>query len=238
MLDDLTPLMRAQKVAAWGEVARKLAHEIKNPLTPIQLSAQRVRKAYLKSDPAFEKVLTECTRAIVDEVEALKNLVDEFAQFARLPAANLTPASLHDVIDQALSLYDGLFAGMQIDRHLAPDLPTLRLDSDQMKRVLINLVDNAIEATDHRNRVRPCPGPGPALRGRRRTGDRPSGPRPPVRPPLLHQATRERARPGHREPHRAGASRRDPGRGQPAARGAVRGGAARVTPLVHRGRSR
>jgi two-component system nitrogen regulation sensor histidine kinase NtrY len=145
--------MRAQKVAAWGEVARKLAHEIKNPLTPIQLSAQRVRKAYLKSDPAFEKVLTECTRAIVDEVEALKNLVDEFAQFARLPAANLTPASLHDVIDQALSLYDGLFTGMQIDRHLAPDLPTLRLDSDQMKRVLINLVDNAIEATDKKGRV-------------------------------------------------------------------------------------
>ena len=89
VVDDLTPLMRAQKVAAWGEVARKLAHEIKNPLTPIQLSAQRVRKAWLKSDPAFERIVTECTRAIVDEVEALKNLVDEFAQFARLPAASL-----------------------------------------------------------------------------------------------------------------------------------------------------
>ncbi len=153
VLDDLTPLMRAQKVAAWGEVARKLAHEIKNPLTPIQLSAQRVRKAYLKSDPAFEKVLTECTRAIVDEVEALKTLVDEFAQFARLPAAKLAPASLHEVIDQALSLYDGLYAGVQIDRQLAQDLPTLRLDADQMKRVLINLVDNAIEATDKKGRV-------------------------------------------------------------------------------------
>jgi two-component system, NtrC family, nitrogen regulation sensor histidine kinase NtrY len=153
VLDDLTPLMRAQKVAAWGEVARKLAHEIKNPLTPIQLSAQRVRKAYLKSDPAFEKILTECTRAIVDEVEALKTLVDEFAQFARLPAAKLAPASLHDVIDQALSLYDGLYSGVQIERQLAPDLPTLRLDADQMKRVLINLVDNAIEATDKKGRV-------------------------------------------------------------------------------------
>jgi two-component system nitrogen regulation sensor histidine kinase NtrY len=140
-------------VAAWGEVARKLAHEIKNPLTPIQLSAQRVRKAYLKSDPAFEKILTECTRAIVDEVEALKTLVDEFAQFARLPAARLAPASLHEVIDQALSLYDGLYSGVQIERHLAEDLPTLRLDADQMKRVLINLVDNAIEATDKKGRV-------------------------------------------------------------------------------------
>ena len=153
VVDDLTPLMRAQKVAAWGEVARKLAHEIKNPLTPIQLSAQRVRKAWLKSDPAFEKILTECTRAIVDEVEALKNLVDEFAQFARLPAANLQPAALHDVIEQALSLYDGLFPGVTFERRLAPDLPPLRLDPDQMKRALINLVDNAVEATEGKGRI-------------------------------------------------------------------------------------
>ena len=124
VLDDLTPLMRAQKVAAWGEVARKLAHEIKNPLTPIQLSAQRIRKSHFKGDPDFEKVLAECTRAIVDEVEALKNLVDEFAQFARLPAANLAPGSLHEVIDQALSLYDGLFAGVTMERRLAADLPS------------------------------------------------------------------------------------------------------------------
>jgi two-component system nitrogen regulation sensor histidine kinase NtrY len=153
VIDDLTPLMRAQKVAAWGEVARKLAHEIKNPLTPIQLSAQRVRKAYLKADPELEKIVTECTGAIVEEVEALKNLVDEFAQFARLPAANLVPASLHEVIDQALSLYDGLFTGVRIDRKLATDLPPLRFDPDQMKRVVINLVDNAIEATDKKGTV-------------------------------------------------------------------------------------
>src|SRR5512143_455035 len=153
LVDDLTPLMRAQKVAAWGEVARKLAHEIKNPLTPIQLSAQRIRKAWLKSDPAFEKIVGECTRAIVDEVEALKNLVDEFAQFARLPAASLQPAALDEVIEQALSLYDGLFPGVTFERRLAPDLPPLRLDADQMKRALINLVDNAIEATEGRGNV-------------------------------------------------------------------------------------
>jgi two-component system nitrogen regulation sensor histidine kinase NtrY len=92
VLDDLTPLMRAQKVAAWGEVARKLAHEIKNPLTPIQLSAQRIRKAYVKSAPDFEKILNECSEAIVTEVDALKDLVDEFAQFARLPAATWSRA--------------------------------------------------------------------------------------------------------------------------------------------------
>jgi two-component system nitrogen regulation sensor histidine kinase NtrY len=153
LVDDLTPLMRAQKVAAWGEVARKLAHEIKNPLTPIQLSAQRVRKAWLKEDPDFERVVNESTRAIVDEVEALRNLVDEFAQFARLPAASLEPAALHDVVDQALSLYDGLFPGVTFERRLAPDLPTLRLDPEHMKRALINLVDNAVEATDGKGRI-------------------------------------------------------------------------------------
>ncbi|HEY7410247.1 MAG TPA: ATP-binding protein [Vicinamibacteria bacterium] len=153
VLDDLTPLMRAQKVAAWGEVAKKLAHEIKNPLTPIQLCAQRVRKSYLKGAPDFEKVLAECTDAIVQEVEALKNLVDEFAQFARMPAARLAPASLHDVIDQALSLYDGSFAGVRIERRFGENVPSLRLDSDQMKRVLVNLVDNAIEATDEAGTV-------------------------------------------------------------------------------------
>jgi two-component system, NtrC family, nitrogen regulation sensor histidine kinase NtrY len=153
VVDDLTPLMRAQKVAAWGEVARKLAHEIKNPLTPIQLSAQRVRKAWLKSDPDFDRVVTECTRAIVDEVDALKNLVDEFAQFARLPAANLQRVSLHDVIEQALSLYEGLFPGVGLERRLAPDLPALRLDPDQMKRALINLVDNAVEAMEGKGTI-------------------------------------------------------------------------------------
>ncbi len=152
VLDDLTPLMRAQKVAAWGEVARKLAHEIKNPLTPIQLSAQRIRKAYLKGAPDLERIVSECTEAIVREVEALKNLVDEFAQFARLPAVNLQQASLDDVVEQTLSLYDG-FAGVTIDRRLAPDLPALRLDRAQMKRVLINLVDNAIEATENKGKV-------------------------------------------------------------------------------------
>src|SRR6185436_18288639 len=124
-----------------------------NPLTPIQLSAQRIRKAHLKGAPDFPRVLSECTEAIVNEVEALKNLVDEFAQFARLPTANLAPTSLHDVIEQTLSLYDGLFTGFRIDRRLGGDVPTLRLDADQMKRVLINLVDNAIEATERKGTV-------------------------------------------------------------------------------------
>jgi two-component system nitrogen regulation sensor histidine kinase NtrY len=153
VVDDLTPLMRAQKVAAWGEVARKLAHEIKNPLTPIQLSAQRVRKAYVRQAPDFEKVLTECTTAIVNEVEALKNLVDEFTQFARLPPVQRVPASVQDVIEQTLPLYDGQFVDVRFDRRFAPDVPSVKLDPDQMKRVLINLVDNAIEAMEKKGTV-------------------------------------------------------------------------------------
>lgn len=154
VLDDLTPLMRAQKVAAWGEVARKLAHEIKNPLTPIQLSAQRVRKAHLRQSPDLDRIVNEATGAIEQEVEALKNLVDEFAQFARLPAANLAPASLHEVIEQAFSLYEGLFPEVTLGRELAADLPPLRIDAEQIKRVVVNLVDNAIEAVERRGRVR------------------------------------------------------------------------------------
>ncbi len=159
-------------------------------------------------------------RAIVDEVEALKNLVDEFAQFARLPAASLRPTSLHEVIDQALSLYEGLFPGIVIERREAADLPELRLDPDQMKRVLINLVDNSIAAMDERGRILVATeydraeGPGPPDRGRRRSRDRPRRSRPALRPPLLHQEAGERPRPGHRQPHRAGASRDDQGRGQ------------------------
>ncbi len=230
LLDDLTPLMRAQKVAAWGEVARKLAHEIKNPLTPIQLSAQRIRKAYVKSSPEFERVMAECTTAIVEEVEALKNLVDEFAQFARLPAVNLVPASLHEVIEQTLSLYDGLFTEIVFERRLAPDLPKVRLDPEQMKRVVINLVDNAIEATDKKGRVtistafdRPMgrvtlgvadDGPGIARRG----------PGSALRAQLLDEEARERPRPRHRQQDRGRAPRRHPRGGQRPQRRPVRRG--------------
>jgi two-component system nitrogen regulation sensor histidine kinase NtrY len=150
VLDDLTPLMRAQKVAAWGEVAKKLAHEIKNPLTPIQLSAQRIRKAYLKASPDLGKVITECTASVVREVDSLKTLVDEFSQFARLPAAQLIPTHLDGVIEDALSLYEGLFAEVRVVKQLAPDLPAVKIDAAQIKRVLINLIDNAVEAVKRR----------------------------------------------------------------------------------------
>ncbi|MEO5762176.1 MAG: ATP-binding protein [Vicinamibacteria bacterium] len=153
VLEDVTPLMQAQKVAAWGEVARKLAHEIKNPLTPIKLSAQRVRKAHLKGATDFDRVLSESIEAIVSEVDALQHLVDEFAQFARLPPSRPVEGSLNAVVDGALALYETAYPHVALNRKLDADLPVLRLDSPQIKRVLINLVDNAIAALGEKGSI-------------------------------------------------------------------------------------
>lgn len=146
VVDDVTPLIRAQKVAAWREVARRLAHEIKNPLTPIQLSAERLRRKLVDISPPLQDLVQECTSTIIGEVESLKGLVDEFSQFARMPAPRAVPTDLHELLQGTLALYDGLFASVTLDRHFDPDVSQVRVDPDQMKRVIINLVDNAIEA--------------------------------------------------------------------------------------------
>jgi two-component system, NtrC family, nitrogen regulation sensor histidine kinase NtrY len=146
VLEDLTDLMRAQKIAAWREVARRLAHEIKNPLTPIQLSAERIRKKYAEGSPDLDEIVTEGTAAIVWEVAALKNLVDEFTRFARLPAPNPVPTDVHEVIAATLALYDGVHSRVTIRPRCEPDLPLVSVDPEQMKRVLVNLLDNAVEA--------------------------------------------------------------------------------------------
>ncbi len=153
VLEDVTPLMQAQKVAAWGEVARKLAHEIKNPLTPIKLSAQRVRKAHLKGASDFDRVLSESIEAIVSEVDALQHLVDEFAQFARLPPSRPVEGSLNAVVEAALALYETAYPHIALNRSLDPELPSQRLDGPQIKRVLINLVDNAIAALGEKGAI-------------------------------------------------------------------------------------
>jgi two-component system nitrogen regulation sensor histidine kinase NtrY len=146
VVDDVTPLIRAQKVAAWREVARRLAHEIKNPLTPIQLSAERMRRKLTDIDPPLQDLVQECTSTIIGEVESLKGLVDEFSQFARMPAPRALPTELHAFLTETLALYDGLFASVQFEKHFDSAVTQVRLDPEQMKRVVINLVDNAIEA--------------------------------------------------------------------------------------------
>jgi two-component system nitrogen regulation sensor histidine kinase NtrY len=150
VFDDVSPLIRAQKVAAWREVARRLAHEIKNPLTPIQLCAERMGRHFADAPPATRALVEECTSTIVGEVESLKGLVDEFSQFARMPAPRAVPTDLHALLDDALALYRGLFTEVQIQPHFAASLPRVSVDPEQLRRVCINLVDNAIEAMDRR----------------------------------------------------------------------------------------
>jgi two-component system nitrogen regulation sensor histidine kinase NtrY len=146
VFDDVTPLVRTQRVAAWRDVARRLAHEIKNPLTPIQLSAERMGRHFSGAPEATRALVEECTSTIVGEVESLKALVDEFAQFARMPAPRAVPSNLSGVLADTLALYTGLFSQIEIDRRFAPGVPPVRLDVEQIRRVVINLVDNAIEA--------------------------------------------------------------------------------------------
>jgi two-component system nitrogen regulation sensor histidine kinase NtrY len=153
VLDDVTPLIRAQKVAAWREVARRLAHEIKNPLTPIQLSAERMRRHLAGASPATRDLVEECTATIVGEVESLKGLVDEFSQFARMPAPRTVPTDLAQLVTDTLALYKGLFKEIDIERHFDAGVPLVRLDVEQIRRVVINLVDNAVEAMERKGRI-------------------------------------------------------------------------------------
>jgi two-component system nitrogen regulation sensor histidine kinase NtrY len=153
VLDDVTPLIRTQKVAAWREVARRLAHEIKNPLTPIQLSAERLRRHFAGAPAGPRALVEECTGTIVGEVESLKDLVDEFSQFARMPSPRTVPADLHRLIVETLSLYNGIFTEVRIEPRFGSALPLVRLDSEQIRRVIINLVDNAVEAMERRGSI-------------------------------------------------------------------------------------
>ena len=146
VVDDVTPLVRAQKVAAWRDVARRLAHEIKNPLTPIQLSAERLKRHFGGAPEPARRIVEECSSAIVAEVESLKSLVDEFSQFARMPAPQAVPTDLNALLLDALGLYAGLLEHIRIEPRLDDELPPVRVDPEQFRRVVINLVDNAVEA--------------------------------------------------------------------------------------------
>jgi len=150
VLDDVSPLVRAQRVAAWREVARRLAHEIKNPLTPIQLCAERLRRHFSQAPVPTRALVEECTTTIVGEVESLKGLVDEFSQFARMPAPRAVPTDLHALLDDVLALYQGVCPEVAFRKQFASELPQVALDPEQIRRVIINLIDNAIEAMDRR----------------------------------------------------------------------------------------
>ncbi|MFZ7127074.1 MAG: ATP-binding protein [Desulfobacterales bacterium] len=146
VFDDLTELERAQRMAAWREVARRIAHEVKNPLTPISLSAQRLKRKYSEriEDPVFD----ECTQMIIDHVELIRNLVNEFSAFARFPAANLTLNDLPPIIEEAVALFKEGHENVTFKTALKGNLsiPLVYIDRQQIKQALINLIDNAIAA--------------------------------------------------------------------------------------------
>lgn len=144
VFDDMTPIVNAQRAAAWTEVARRIAHEIKNPLTPIKLSAERLQRKFGSSitDPAF----AECTTMIVKQVDGLKNLVNEFSNFARLPQARPVVANLNSVVLESLGLYRQAHAHIEFKFTADDELPEFKFDPDQMKRVLVNLIDNSVSA--------------------------------------------------------------------------------------------
>ncbi|HEX3742377.1 MAG TPA: ATP-binding protein [Bryobacteraceae bacterium] len=148
VLEDTSELLRAQKAAAWHEVARRVAHEIKNPLTPIALSAERIDRQMDRLDlphPAA-RIIRECADTISKSVESVKTLVDEFSQFARFPAAQPVRSDLNDVVRNAVAVFKDRLEGIAIQTSFATDLPAVNLDREQFQRVVVNLVDNAAEA--------------------------------------------------------------------------------------------
>ncbi|MFH2128292.1 MAG: ATP-binding protein, partial [Pseudomonadota bacterium] len=146
VFEDLSELEKAQRMAAWREVARRIAHEVKNPLTPIKLSAQRLMRRYGEQIPEDDTVFDECTRTIVQQVEELRRLVNEFSTFARLPAANPAPADLTVIAADAVSLFKGGHPEVNLELEVEGKIPVFELDREQMSRVLINLLDNAVAA--------------------------------------------------------------------------------------------
>jgi two-component system nitrogen regulation sensor histidine kinase NtrY len=157
VLDDLTELLRAQKSAAWQEVARRIAHEIKNPLTPIQLSSQRLSRfldrrersgAAAASDPELTSLTQECSRLIEREVATLAGLVNEFSQFVRFPTARLSPIGANTIVQEALEVFAGRLDGITMKTSLGEALPAIRADAPLLRSVVVNLIDNAAEALE------------------------------------------------------------------------------------------
>jgi len=153
VVDDLTELLRAQKAAAWQEVAQRIAHEIKNPLTPIQLSAERLLRFISRHNgecdaPELVRLVSECAALIGREVGTLEALVNEFSRFARFPVARLIPTDPNGVVLGALDVFKGRLEDVQIRTHLAEGVPQVRADSEMLRRVIVNLIDNAAEAME------------------------------------------------------------------------------------------
>jgi two-component system nitrogen regulation sensor histidine kinase NtrY len=148
IFEDVTDIIKMQKIATWQEVAKRMAHEIKNPLTPIRLSAERLRRKYLDIIPSDKEVFDECTRTIVSEVDELKRLVDEFYSFARMPASQPTTNSINELLSEIYSLYSSAHKNIRFHLEKDEQVPLIKFDRSQIRRVLINLVENAVWAVN------------------------------------------------------------------------------------------
>jgi two-component system nitrogen regulation sensor histidine kinase NtrY len=153
VLDDLTEFVKAQRALAWQEVARRLAHEIKNPLTPIKLSTERMLKKWQKKDPAFDRIFERSSETIIREVDGLKRLVDEFSRLGKMPVIKRVPTALGPMVKEVATLYRD-YKDLEIQVDVPGEMPLALLDSEQFKRVLINLFDNAIEAMQNKGRIK------------------------------------------------------------------------------------
>jgi two-component system nitrogen regulation sensor histidine kinase NtrY len=153
VFDNLTELEKAQRAAAWREVAKRIAHEVKNPLTPIQLSAQRLRKRYLTDLGDRGDVFDLCTQTIINQVEELKRLVSEFSNFARMPAIHKAPDNLGEMVLDVLVLYREAHKNIDFRFNMPAEIPLFSFDRKQLKRVLINLLDNAVSALNDNGKV-------------------------------------------------------------------------------------
>jgi two-component system, NtrC family, nitrogen regulation sensor histidine kinase NtrY len=151
VLEDTSELMRGQKAAAWQEVARRIAHEIKNPLTPISLCADRIARQLVRLpiEGAARQILEECTQTIQQEVLTVKSLVDEFSQFSRFPAAQPAPADLNEIVEAAMTVFAGRLQNISVTLDLDREIPCVLADKEQLRRVIVNLVDNAAEAMNN-----------------------------------------------------------------------------------------
>ncbi len=139
-------LKRAEKAAAWREIAQKLAHEIKNPLTPIQLSAERLQRRYRSKKGGYEQILDECTGTIIHEVGRLRMLLDEFSRLARMPRANPVPSDVNSIVEKAVKLYGEFPKSVEVKTEYAVNLPQISVDPEQMERASFNVIKNAVEA--------------------------------------------------------------------------------------------
>ena len=148
VFEDITQLQRAERMAAWREVARRIAHEIRNPLTPIQLSAQRLQRKYAERLGDDESIFTECTKTIISQVDVLKNLVNEFSRYARMPVAQRTPSDLNGVVKESVVLFQDAHKAVTFDVQEDAHIPRVNLDAEQIRRVMVNLLDNAVAAID------------------------------------------------------------------------------------------